>query len=48
MAFENLDQVKYIITTFSTIEDDDDDPVYQEIRDDIVEKTDGIAQVLKK
>lgn len=48
LAFDKIDQVKYIITTFSAIEDEENDPVFQEIMDEIVLKTDGISSQLKK
>ena len=48
LAFDNIEQVKYIITTFSALEDEDNDPGTQEIIDEITEKTDGITMQLKK
>jgi hypothetical protein len=47
-AFENIEQAKYIITTFSAVEDEENDPVFQEIRDEIVVTTGGISTQLKK
>ena len=47
-AFKNIEQVKYIITTFSALDDEEDDPVFQEIKEEIDNKTGGIATLLKK
>ena len=38
-AFENIRSVKYIIAAFSACEDDNHDPLVEEIKDEIVNKT---------
>jgi hypothetical protein len=48
VAFKDIDSVKYIITAFSSNEDEHDDTIFHELKEEVALKTSGIFEQLKK
>lgn len=48
LAFDDFSQVQYIITAFSAVDNEECDPAYLEIKEDIAHQTDSMSDKLKK
>lgn len=44
LAFDDIDSVKYIITAFSSNEDDHNESIFHELKEEVTNKTSGIFE----